>query len=105
MKLYIYLLYETFILNTNYILKSVSLICSFGVITLYYNWIVEATYMECVLFIVLTMLILSLIVTILLFPYVLYIPGDDSYLDKILSNSNTPQAKCLVEAKSKNIKK
>ncbi len=87
MKLYIYLLFEIFVLETNYLLNVLVIICALIILTLSYDFILAVTFMECVLYLILLILIWFIILTILLLPYAVYIPGDNSYVKKFFINS------------------
>ena len=42
-----------------------------------------------------------IILSIILLPYVFYIPGDNSFMEKMLTKSESPHAKMLKDKKTK----
>lgn len=104
MKYYIYLLFEIFILKTNYSLIALCLFCNVTALILSRDYILKANFIEWITWLFLTVFIISTLTIVLLFPFILYIPGDQSYMEKILKNSKIPHAQCLIEYKKKKFK-
>jgi len=105
MKLYIYLLYEIFILESTYIINTLGIIYGLSSIMLNYTFVAKATYGEVIMFLIIMLLFLFVIITALLWPFLLYIPGDCSRIEKILSESKLPHARYLIEYKRNIFKK
>ena len=105
MRLYIYILYEIFILKTTYLLTLISTLCTLSIVFLNYNTIMNGSMLENIFFILLFMAFSLAAHLILVLPYVLYIPGDGSCLESVLKNSEIPHATILVSFKENMYKK
>lgn len=67
-----------------------------------YNNIKQQTYIQLIPFIIFTLLVGFVILTILLLPFVIYIPGDGSFIDRTLTKNRIPHAKYLIQYKKNN---
>ena len=104
-KLYVYILYETFVVSSSYILSSISILGSLIAIFFNYNTIINNSILENIVFGLVLMLFYFVIALILLLPYVFYIPGDGSCIESILKNSGMPHAQILIDLKKEIFKK
>lgn len=98
-RFYIYLLYEIFVLKSNYLLSSGGIVYGLIAVLFNYNNIKQQTYIQLIPFIIITLLVSFVILTILLLPFVIYIPDDGSFIDKILNKNKIPQSKYLISYK------
>ena len=105
MTLYIYLLYEIYILKTYYILNSLGVIYGLILIVIFKRFIIESNYIELIPFFIFVLVTIALVIVILVFPFILYIPGDNSQLENILIKSKLPHAQYLIDYKKNLLKK
>ena len=77
------------------------MIYSVSAVILCYSLILQNTFLENVVLTVFLVGIILIVILLLLFPYILYIPGDNSYIENILKRSKKPQAKILIDYKKK----
>ena len=101
-KIYIYLLYEYFILDTNYVSQSFFLIYLLVIGFVNQDYIIQANLIDSVIFILIAFFIWQTIISSVLFPYIIFIPGDNSKMENILTNSELPHAKLLFKLKLSN---
>lgn len=67
--------------------------------------ILTLNIIESILFVIISTTIICLVWVILLLPFVLFIPGDNGYIEKILESSNSLHGQLLIEYKKSLLKK
>jgi hypothetical protein len=66
-----------------------------------HSFLEEISFFQHLIFGIMSISSVTIIILVLLFPYLLYVPGDDSFIEILLTNSNKPQAKLLINHKKR----
>ena len=100
-KIYILILYETFILKSSFIVILI-LFFFFSFLSIAnYSYLSSLPFIHTILMYFVWLVIFMIILSIILLPYVFYIPGDNSFMEKMLTKSESPHAKMLKDKKTK----
>ena len=96
---YVYFLYETFIVKSSYSSYLVISISIFLLVLSNYSFVETASLEALFLFGLKLILGYIFLFVCFSFPYILFLPGDNSFMDRFLNQNELPQSKVLIENK------